>query len=164
MLDANIMVARDMRALKGADMSTFVRASGTMVGARRELEGQAFVEYENLPDFWNRYASGYLQNLPSDRTHIMQYETAVSDPRAAFHAILDEVGTPRSALEVYEGRRFGTPDSDDGVGHNLAEAQLYYGDERNRLNLFKEADIAFVNEHVDVELLTKLGYQPDGSH
>jgi hypothetical protein len=104
--------------LKHADMSTFIRSSGQMVGARRELEGEAFVGYDHLPDLCNRYATGYLEHLPRERTHVLPYESAVDDPPAAFGAILDRVGAPRSALQVHTKRRMNT-------GHDLQEAQSY---------------------------------------
>lgn len=156
MVAAGLVPAREMSTLSNVDAASFIRAPGTMVGARRESEGSAFVHYENLPDLWNRYARGYLRYLPAERVQVLPYEAAVRDPQAAFGAILDRLGIPRSALKIHTERRFDT-------GHDLAQAQAYYGDDRNRTSPYGDEDIAFVNEKVDPESLTALGYQPDGS-
>ncbi len=155
MLAANL-VPGPMRALKGLDLSSLIRAPASMVSARRELGGNAFVEAHNLPDLWNRYALGYLRHLPAERVHLMPYEATVRDPAAAFHAILDRVGFERSALELHSERRMGT-------GHGLSDAQAYYGDDRNRLAPFSDRDLAFVHQHIDGRLMTELGYRADGS-
>ncbi len=155
MLSANRMQG-PMRKLCGLGLSSLVRAPATMVSARREITDGATLNATDLPDLWNRYAAGYLRRLPRERTHIVPYELAVRDPDACFHPILDRVGIAREALVIHTERRM-------KIGHDLAEARAYYADDRNRLAPFAEADIDFVQQRIDGDLLTAMGYEPDGS-
>lgn len=155
MLAADVM-PHPMRELMGMELSQMIRAPATMVSARRELGGDAFVHAANLPDLWNQYARGYLHYLPQERVHLMPYEVAARAPTSAFHALLDRVGRDRASLVIHTERRM-------GIGHDLQGAQAYYRDDRNRLTPFAKSDIDFVDANIDHRLLAAIGYLPDGS-
>jgi hypothetical protein len=155
MVEAEINPGREMCSQRGASISDFLRSPGTMVGARREREPdeQARVRYQNLPDFWNRYARGYKELLPPGRVLWLRYEDALADPEGCFGRVLDRAHAATNTLKVNRKRRF------ESVGRDFRQSRQHYLKEENRLAPFSDADIAFIRKHLDRELLSALGYR-----
>jgi len=145
--------------LKDADLATFIRAPGTIVGARRECgpDEPARVRYAHLPDLWNQYVLGYRRHLPVDQTLILRYEDTLTCPIDTFGRVMDRTGLTRSKIKLYQGRRFQSEVS-SGVGRNYAEAVRYYTDPQNRLKDFNLGDIAFIEQKLDSDMLKHFGY------
>lgn len=163
MVHARIMPAIDMAQLGHLSLSDFIRQPGRMVCVEREIEDseiysekRTHVTYQNLPDFWNQYARGYLHYIPANSIRIA-YEHLILEPEKNIEEVICSLNGSCENLVVHKDRRFQN-DKEPGHGRNFYEASAFYNQTNSRYEDYSQEDLEFIKKSLDMEAMLSLGY------